>query len=237
MRASSFTLSIVVWSCSGKGVEVDGDHDAPALHQPPGGDRRVDPAGEERHHAPRGADGEAARPGAALERIEDAVAQHLDEDVDVGRAPGSTRTPVAFCTAAPSARSMSPEFIGNALYDRRAVMRNEVKACSRQRPHDGQRQRIHVEGDATGAGEVRDAEHGGDALPGGLPGRLVGHLDPDPAGQHLHLAAEVLGGPAQVPRELVHEERAVAALEGDLVVARDDEHEGPMTIIVGDDRR
>src|SRR5207244_12793482 len=60
----------------------------------------------------------------------------------------------------------------------------------------------------------------------GPPGRLV-QRDPDASGQAIHMAeADAAEGFAKIPHEPVHEEGAVAALQGQLMVVRDDVMKG-----------
>jgi len=81
IRAISVTLSM--WcGPGGEGMEVDGDDVASALHHPPAA-RRVDPA-ESRRPRGRSCRRRSRPPRLALERVEDAVVEHLDVDGEVG---------------------------------------------------------------------------------------------------------------------------------------------------------
>ena len=208
-------------------VEMHEEHPAAALHHAPRRHRRVDAAREQRRHCTGGADGQPAGAFDTVERDIGLRRQHLDVDHLVGVLEIHAR--------------------GHARHDEGAQRAVEIHAAhgiglERAPRGDAERregppleqpveQRLHRVERGRRAVRERDAGHAEDArraVAGRLRRGMVLEVHQDAAGELLDRGGARVGQRAlDVAPQVPQEQRAIAALEADLVVVHDEHGSQP----------
>ncbi len=203
-------------------VEVHQHHRAAPLHQPQGGDGRIDAAREQSRHAPADAGRQAAGTLHLVEMVEGRILQELDTDRE--RPAVEIHLPAARLLDAPAEFPLDLRRRHRQVLHRAAHADAEAGGVdARQVGQQGVAHRGHV---GRHVGRLREVGHAEDVQEAIADLRVVGlglehHLDAPH--QRPHVAhAEIRSHPANVPHELADEVRPVAALEGDFLIVDDD---------------
>ena len=202
-------------------MEVDEEDAAAALHHPPRGHGRVDATGEERRHRARRPHREPTGAGRRVDVHERLGGQHLDVNLELGAVQVHAR-------GGPLEHERAERAV--ELHRRHRIRLEGAPGADPERgegapldePADHGLHRVERGRNAV---RERGARHAADAerpLAHAL-GRRVGVEVEENATRELAEAhgGEVRGGSGEVPGEVPEEERAVAALQPDLVVVHD----------------
>ena len=206
----------------GHAVEVDEDDAAPALHDPPRRDRRVDAAREQRGHRAARADGQAARPGAPLRVDEGLARQHLDAHLQLGVIEvhahvGAERQDVGAERAIDLDRGERKRLEGPARGDA-----ERAECAPGDGALDGGLERVHLTPRPLGEGDIGDARHAAQPVPHRRRIGVTGQVEHDASGElNEPRGAEVADGAPDVLLKVAEEERSIAALQADLMVVDD----------------